>query len=276
MSSLQHARDAMRTELGSAFAQSDNDRVQAAAVWLRSTGTPLVEVYETLLAASADLAPEFSRSPGDHVRRHRVQEALRDLVARLGTSSPATRGDVLVVVPGGSLHVFGVTALVHVLQDAGWHVAAAPELELDDVEPQLAELADPAGLCLGLHERAQLPAVRDVVRRVRSRWPDVRVVVGGQVGSDVPDLAGAVGAHVTARSLRDTLDALDSSTGPLSPRELAVLTCVSRGMTNPDTAQHLGVAAATVKTHLDRVYAKLGTSDRTATVALAMRRGWIG
>jgi DNA-binding NarL/FixJ family response regulator len=91
----------------------------------------------------------------------------------------------------------------------------------------------------------------------------------------VPDLAGAVGGHTTTTDLRQTLAALDDASSPLSPRELAVLTCVSRGMSNPDTAQHLGVAAATVKTHLDRVYAKLGTSDRTATVALAMRRGWI-
>jgi DNA-binding CsgD family transcriptional regulator len=276
VSSLQHARDAMTSELAGAFALGDNDRVEAAAVWLRSTGTPLVEVYETLLVASRDLAPEYARTPGDQVRRHRVQEALRDLVARLGTSAAATRGDVLVVVPGGSLHVFGVTALVHVLQDAGWRVAAAPELELDDVEAQLSELADPEGLCLGLHHRSLLAPARDVVRRVRARWPQLRVVVGGQASLDVPDLAGAVGAHATSRSLRDTRDALDSAAGPLSPRELAVLTCVSRGMTNPDTAQHLGVAAATVKTHLDRVYAKLGTSDRTATVALAMRRGWIG
>ena len=276
MSTLDRAREAVTDELASAFVEGAVDRVEAAAVWLRSTGTSLVEIYETLLEAARTQAPEFARTPADHVRRHRVQECLRDLAVRLGSTAPAaSRGHVLVVVPGGSVHVLGVVALVHVLQDAGWQAAFAAELGLADVEDALAGMDDPAALCLGLHDADQLPRVREVVRRVRARWPGLKVVVGGMAGARVPDLAGAVGGHSTSSDLRQTLAALDDASNPLSPRELAVLTCVSRGMSNPDTAQHLGVAAATVKTHLDRVYAKLGTSDRTATVAMAMRRGWI-
>jgi DNA-binding CsgD family transcriptional regulator len=126
-------------------------------------------------------------------------------------------------------------------------------------------------LCLGLSHRDHVPRAREVVRRVRARFPSLRVLVGGAAALDVPDLAAAVGATASSASLRETLAALEDG-GPLSPRELAVLRCVAAGMSNPDTASHLGVASATVKTHLDRVYAKLGTSDRTATVALALRR----
>lgn len=276
MSTLHRAREALTAELSAAFTDGDGDRVEAAALWLRSTGTSLLEIYETLLEAARTQAPEFALTTCDHVRRHRVQECLRDLVARLGSAAVApSRGQVLVVVPGGSVHVLGVVALVHVLQDAGWEAVSAPELGFDEVEDALAGMHDPTALCLGLNDAEQLTRARDVVRRVRARWPRLKVIVGGMASQQVPDLAGAVGGHTTTTAMRQTLAALDDASSPLSPRELAVLTCVSKGMSNPDTAQHLGVAAATVKTHLDRVYAKLGTSDRTATVALAMRRGWI-
>lgn len=275
MSTLHRAREAMTAELAGAFVEGDRRRTEAAAVWLRGTGAPLVELYEVLLDAVRVRMPEFAHTADDHVARHRVQEDLRELAARLGTPTTPSRGSVLVIVPGGSLHVLGVTALVHVLQDAGWAVVAAPELGLDDVEPQLAGLDDPVGLLLGVHDPAALTATREVVKRVRARWPRLRVVVGGLAAAHTTDLAAEVGANALSASLRETLAALDESDNPLSPRELAVLSCVARGLSNPDTAAELGVAAATVKTHLDRAYAKLGTSDRTATVALAMRRGWI-
>lgn len=275
MSTLDRAREAMTAELAAAFLDGDRGRTQAAAAWLRATGSGLVDVYEVLLDAVRTSTREYALTSDELVARHRVQEDLRELAARLGTSAPPDRGTVLVVVPGGSLHVLGVTALVHVLEDAGWSVVAAPELGLDDVEAQLERLGDGAGLLLGLNDVDLVPAARAVVKQVRSRWPGVRVVVGGLALDPVPDLAAATGAHATSRSMRETLAALDDDTSPLSPRELTVLTCVAGGMSNPDTAAHLGVASATVKTHLDRVYAKLGTSDRTATVALALRRGWI-
>lgn len=275
VSTLDRARDAMRAELAEAFLHGDRGRTHAAATWLRATGIELVEVYEVLLDASRGRAPELATTADEKVARHRVQEDLRELAAQLRTPPQASRGTVLVVVPGSSLHAPGVTALVHVLEDAGWSVVAAPELGLDDVGAQLERIGQPAALLLGLRDAALVPDARAVVRSVRARWPGLRVVVGGLAQQRVPDLASAVGAHAAAGSLRETLAALDGSASPLSPRELAVLTCVARGMSNPDTAEHLGVASATVKTHLDRVYAKLGTSDRTATVAMAMRRGWI-
>jgi len=45
------------------------------------------------------------------------------------------------------------------------------------------------------------------------------------------------------------------------------------GMSAPDIARKLHLGATTVKTHLQRVYEKLGVSDRAAAVAEAMRRG---
>jgi DNA-binding CsgD family transcriptional regulator len=270
------ARVAMAAELRTALLERDCRRVEAAAVWLRSTGWPLLDVYEVLLDAALEELPAFATTPEEHLRGFEVQECVRDLVARLAPrTAPGRRGQVLLVVPGGSRWVLGTAALAHVLEDAGWSVVASPQLALDDVERALASLTDPVAVALAINEPSLVLPAREVVRRVRGAFPSVRVLVGGKAAEGVPDLAALVGAHAVSTSLRQTLAALGEGSNPLSPRERAVLACVARGMSNPDAGQHLGVASATIKTHLDRVFAKLGTSDRTATVALAMRRGWL-
>ena len=59
----------------------------------------------------------------------------------------------------------------------------------------------------------------------------------------------------------------------LSPRERQVLQAFSRGLSIPQTAAELYIEPSTVKTHTQRLYDKLGVSDRAAAVAEAMRRG---
>jgi two-component system nitrate/nitrite response regulator NarL len=57
----------------------------------------------------------------------------------------------------------------------------------------------------------------------------------------------------------------------LTPRELDVLKGFARGLSIPQLAAELFVAPSTVKTHTQRLYEKLGVSDRAAAVAAAMR-----
>jgi DNA-binding NarL/FixJ family response regulator len=63
------------------------------------------------------------------------------------------------------------------------------------------------------------------------------------------------------------------SAGPLSQRELQVLTLVAAGKNNREAAATLFISEATVKTHLLNIYAKLGVGDRAAAVAEAFHRG---
>ena len=64
------------------------------------------------------------------------------------------------------------------------------------------------------------------------------------------------------------------SDGPvLSERERQVLNAFSRGLSIPQTAAELILGVGTVKTYTQRLYEKLGVSDRAAAVAEAMRRG---
>jgi two-component system nitrate/nitrite response regulator NarL len=59
----------------------------------------------------------------------------------------------------------------------------------------------------------------------------------------------------------------------LSEREREVLKLTADGLSGPEVAGRLHLSAATVKTHLQNVYAKLEVSDRAAAVAVAMRKG---
>jgi two-component system, NarL family, nitrate/nitrite response regulator NarL len=59
----------------------------------------------------------------------------------------------------------------------------------------------------------------------------------------------------------------------LSPREREILGLIAAGELAPEIAERLGLSPATVRTHLQHLYEKLGVSDRAAAVAQAMRRG---
>ncbi|MEV7973560.1 response regulator transcription factor [Cellulomonas sp. NPDC089187] len=58
-----------------------------------------------------------------------------------------------------------------------------------------------------------------------------------------------------------------------TPRELEVLAAVARGLSNAAIGAELFIAEATVKTHLLRLFAKLGVDDRTRAVTVALERG---
>jgi two-component system nitrate/nitrite response regulator NarL len=61
----------------------------------------------------------------------------------------------------------------------------------------------------------------------------------------------------------------------LSDRELEILNGLARGLTAPAIGRELSLSAATIKSYLQRLYDKLGVSDRAAAVAEGMRRGLV-
>jgi DNA-binding CsgD family transcriptional regulator len=61
----------------------------------------------------------------------------------------------------------------------------------------------------------------------------------------------------------------------LTPRELDLLQLAAQGSSGPQIARELVLSRATVKTHFENIYGKLGIRDRVAAVAMAMRLGLI-
>ncbi|BBY81020.1 response regulator transcription factor [Mycolicibacterium pulveris] len=94
----------------------------------------------------------------------------------------------------------------------------------------------------------------------------VQAVLDCANGRDVvaPSLAAGLAGEIRRRADND---------GPvLSPRERDVLRLIAAGSSIPAMAKELFLAPSTVKTHVQRLYDKLGVNDRAAAVAEAMRR----
>jgi two-component system, NarL family, nitrate/nitrite response regulator NarL len=95
----------------------------------------------------------------------------------------------------------------------------------------------------------------------------VKAVLECASGRDVvaPSLVGGLAGEIRQRAA--------PAAPVLSAREREVLGLIARGRTIPAIAGELYVAPSTVKTHVQRLYEKLGVSDRAAAVAEAMRQG---
>jgi len=77
--------------------------------------------------------------------------------------------------------------------------------------------------------------------------------------------------HAVSAAVRPAEVAIE--TLRLTPRELAVLLLVADGLTSSAIAHRLLIAERTVHKHLERVYAKLGVTDRLSAVLTAQRIG---
>jgi two-component system, NarL family, nitrate/nitrite response regulator NarL len=57
----------------------------------------------------------------------------------------------------------------------------------------------------------------------------------------------------------------------LSPKELAIINCITQGMRNKEIAHQLGTTEQVIKNYLRRVYEKLGVSDRIELAHYGLR-----
>ncbi len=89
----------------------------------------------------------------------------------------------------------------------------------------------------------------------------VRLVAEGSMVFD-PDVVASLAGELAEADVSQSLSA----------RELEVLQLLAFGHTNTEIAQQLSMSMEDVRSYLEKIYEKLGTSDRTAAVALALRR----
>jgi DNA-binding NarL/FixJ family response regulator len=109
----------------------------------------------------------------------------------------------------------------------------------------------------------------DVVRRVSRGY----YVVGNQI-FDEEGLKAWVNAGVEAATGPYMIDPNEHFV-PLSPREMEILQFVTKGKSNKEIAQSLGISHQTVKNHMTSILKKLDVRDRTQAAVYALRRGWV-
>ena len=139
----------------------------------------------------------------------------------------------------------------------------------------------------------------DVLTRLRSEFPDARVVVlsnyqgsedvyravrSGAAGYLTKDASGQelidaiTTVHRDFRYLpRTALDRLAERTSAtdLTPRETEVLTCITQGRSNREIAEQLHISEKTVRIHVSAVLEKMGARDRTQATIFALQRGLV-
>jgi DNA-binding NarL/FixJ family response regulator len=139
----------------------------------------------------------------------------------------------------------------------------------------------------------------DTMIAIRTEFPEARIIILTTFEGDVEIHraleAGARGYLLKSMPPRDLLDGIRQvhagkkrippeivahlaehlSDEGLTAREVEVLREVAGGNRNRDIAERLFISEETVKVHVKHVMEKLGASDRTEAVAIALRRGII-
>ena len=99
-----------------------------------------------------------------------------------------------------------------------------------------------------------------------------RAVLAAAAGQAVLD--PAVQQRLLSAAVRAPAAEPDHDPDELTPRESDVLRLIAAGKSNREIARALYVSEATVKTHVNRIFAKTGSRDRTQAVRYAYTHGY--
>ena len=191
------------------------------------------------------------------------------------------------VVRSGLAGMLGVEPDIEVVgeaPDGAQAVALTRELHPDLV---LMDLRMPVldGAAATARITEELPAVHVLILTTYETDTDIlRAVEAGATGyllKDTPRDQLIAGVRAAARGesalspsvAKRLVQQLRGDAERLTPRELEVLAGVAKGLSNAAIGRELYITEATVKTHLLRVFGKLGVDDRTHAVTVAIGRG---
>jgi DNA-binding response OmpR family regulator/DNA-binding CsgD family transcriptional regulator len=233
----------------------------------RTAAIPII--FMTGLTETEHVVAAFAAGGADYVTKPiRPREVLARIHAHLRTARAQRQAR-------NALDAFGHATLALRLQDGRlvWQTALARKLLKDyfDVDDQVHSSRAPTELLVWLQrEITRVEAVGE------SLYEPAPLTVARGARRLTFALHEATGDGEWLIVLREADDAavVEALTHAfkLTGREAEVLYWVVQGKTNRDIADILGASPATVKKHLEHVYAKLGVETRTAAANLAMQR----
>jgi PAS domain S-box-containing protein len=136
-------------------------------------------------------------------------------------------------------------------------------------DPTTTDPREPAAIADGLHGALAIPALMgEEVLAVVELKSEMQIELRARPMQSMLGIAHELGQFL-ARRLGELAEPL------LTRREIQVLQLAAHGLSARETAEQLTVAHATIKTHLDHIYAKLEVSDKPSAVATGLRLGLI-
>ena len=126
------------------------------------------------------------------------------------------------------------------------------------------------GLRIRLHPSIEVVGEFGTLSAARAAAVDADAIVLAARGGDTPEEGDFPGGEPKGVALQH---ALQEYVEPLTPREQQVLELLAEGLPNKAIAARLGISDQTVKFHVASISAKLGATNRTEAVRLALRRG---
>ena len=147
----------------------------------------------------------------------------------------------------------------------------------------------------------RLPRVNGIeaITTIRREFPDARIIVLTTYAGDVQAMrafkSGAAGYLLKSMLRTELIDTIrrvhagqrrippeiaaemaeHAADDLLSPREIEVLRHVAAGNSNKIIGVNLNLSEHTVKGHIKNILSKLGASDRTHAVMIALKRGFL-
>ena len=147
----------------------------------------------------------------------------------------------------------------------------------------------------------QMPEMNgiDAIGAIRGEFPDARIIVltthpgdvqvsralkagarayllKGMLRKELMETSRAVHAGQKRLSSEAAAEIAEhAADNALTPREIDVLCLVAAGNANKEIGARLSLTEVTVKSHVKNILAKLGASDRTHAVTIALKRGII-
>ena len=133
----------------------------------------------------------------------------------------------------------------------------------------------------------------EATRLIHGEFPDIKIVILTTYGTS-RELSQAIANGATGVVMKDAemgnlietvrkvaagstaLPKLDAANTPLlSPRQQEMLTAITKGLSNTEIGQLLGISGVTVKKHLSVVFTKIGAANRSEAVAIALRENLV-
>ena len=81
----------------------------------------------------------------------------------------------------------------------------------------------------------------------------------------------AAGRTYIAEAIQDQI-AADPPVKDLSPRQLEIISAMTRGLSNAEIAKLIGIDATTVRNHIVALFQKLGAANRAEAITIALRK----